>query len=221
MPGGNDLQAACEDRLLPLDLDQPGVLARYAARLYPLGDRPAQIIAGLEPSYSLALARRERMHEDLTDLYVGGRQARAAAGAPRAAVADLPDHLETYRANLGQLADDMTRLPGARAVLMTHPALWKPDMTADELAVLWAGYTCMSCKTREYHSVPALRAGLDAFNAATLKLCRQRGLSCLDLAPSVEPTLDHFYDDAHLTAAGAEAVATTLAAFIVDQELLP
>ena len=221
MPGANDLQAACEDRLLPLDLGRPDVLARVGSALYRDRRPLEQVLADARlPADAIAERTTERV-VDKTRMYAEQKAARSAATDLRPAVEDLDDHLAVYGANLGQLFAALDGLD-AQGVVLTHPSLWKPAMTDDELAALVSGYTCYACATQEFHTVDALRDGLERFNAETLRQCGEHpDVACLDMAPRIQRSLTNFYDDAHLTAAGAEVFARELADFLLDRELLP
>ncbi len=222
MPGGNDLQGACEDRLLPIDLSQPAMLSRISEQLFSFGAETLSAMyadAALPPdAYAARLRTRST---DKTALYVDGRARRAAATELRDAIRDLDDHLGTYRANLGQLVDALDALPDSQGLLLTHPAVWGDDLSDATQSTLWAGYSCLGCAKPAFHSVMALRAGLDAFNGETLRVCEERGVRCFDIAPRIDRSIDNFYDDAHLTAEGAAVFAEALATYVIEQELLP
>jgi lysophospholipase L1-like esterase len=217
MPGGNDLQAAVEDRLLPMDLTDPSALARYSARLYSSGDA-----ADLNASYlAFWLGRRfSQPSYDFAPLYE--RMARRRREArPLDALPQLEDALDVYRANLSQLVAALGRIPTRpRVVFLTHPAIWKPEMSARELGALWAGYTCMQCDRPEYYSPRALAEALQAFNRELIAVSARAGVPCYDLASRLPKTLDVFYDDAHLREEGARLVANVVGNFVTSQGLL-
>ena len=219
MPGGNDLQAAAEDRLLPLNVLDPTVLRNFASKLYQ--PAAAQAFEAMEPSYTLFLLK-QRIHPstvEYSEFYRAMKSARF--NSPKLdQIPDLEDHLETYRNNLDQLVEAISRLDGPKLVLMTHPFLWKDDMPDEELRTLWAGYSCMACDDRVFYSRQALRDALEAFNAVTLDVCNESGLPCFDLEPAVGKNLGHFYDDAHLTAAGSQHVGRLVADFLLDQGVI-
>lgn len=217
MPGGNDLQAAVEERLLPLDLSTPDAVARYAERLYEPRDAHS-----LGPSLvSDWLERRlTRSTMDITPFYER-MAARRRAARPLDEIPGLDDALDVYRANLTQLVAALGQLrPRPRVLLLTHAALWKPEMTDRERAVLWAGYTCMECQDASYYAPHALARALAAFNRETLAVCAASGVACYDLEAQLPRTLDNFYDDAHLREAGAQLVARRVGEAIVSQGLL-
>jgi lysophospholipase L1-like esterase len=217
MPGGNDLQAAVEDRLLPLDLTDPPALARYAARLYEPVDA-----SGLGPSYVSFWIERylTRSTYDFAPLY-GRMAARRRAAQSLDDFPALSDSLDVYRANLTQLVAALAQLrPRPRVLFLTHAALWKPEMSDRERAVLWAGYTCMDCERAEYYSPATLARALDAFNRELLSVCAASGVSCHDLASSLPRTQNTFYFAAHPRVGGPRLVAHTVGEAIIHQGLL-
>ena len=135
-------------------------------------------------------------------------------------IEDLDLAASVYENNLETLAAAVERMPGTRLVLLTHPAIWKGQTTDAEERTLWAGYTCMDCAKPRYYSTAALRDGLALFNRTLLDVCTRHGLACLDLEARIDKTLDHFHDDAHLTATGAGKVAAEVADFLLERGIL-
>lgn len=216
MPGGNDLQAAVENRYFPIDLTQPKALSEYASRLYARGDTLL-----LEPFYAYYMLERylETEYEDLGPLYAA-MKARRFAAKKLPSIPDFEDAIDIYRGNLRTLHKSLSRLRGApKVVLVTHPFLWHDGMSRAEEQALWAGYTCLTCPTQQFYTHQALAAALGQMNQELLKLCAEHSLSCFDLEAKVPKTLDHFYDDGHLTERGAQLVATLLSAFIAERGL--
>jgi lysophospholipase L1-like esterase len=216
MPGGNDLQAIAEGRYFPLDLEQPTVLARYAAALYT--DYPIDL---LEPLYIYAAYERlvSTQVQDLAPLYQKMKRARFAA-KKLPAFEDFDEALDIYRSNLRSLYTTLRRLHGPpQIILMTHPFLWAEGMGKAEEQALWAGYTCMDCPNRRFYAHEALAAGLRSINRETLALCENMNLKCFDLEPRVPKTLENFYDDGHLKEAGARLVARLLGEFMLHEGL--
>jgi lysophospholipase L1-like esterase len=217
MPGGNDLQAAVEERLLPLDLSDAGTLRDYAERLYPVRDVP-EIGPSFLADWLVTSATPTTL--DITPFYAR-MSARRQAARPLDEIPYLDEAMEVYRANLLQLTAALRALqPAPRVLFLTHPALWKEPMNERERAALWAGYSCMDCESPTYHSPRALRSALDAMNRVTLAVCEESGAACYDLAARLPRTLDVFYDDAHLQAAGARLVAQHVGEVILSRELL-
>jgi lysophospholipase L1-like esterase len=212
MPGGYDLQAALEEKLLPMDLADPAKLADYAARLYA-----PQNLAGSGPSYLGSFLRTlaQPEHLDMTGFYERMRAKRAAAHEKLGAFPGIEDALDVYTSNLRALVVAWRALrPRPRLLLATSPSLWKARMPPEEVRALWGGYTCMDCPDPRYYGHEFLAATVRRFHDALLDVCRREDVPCLDLDRFIAKDLEHFYDDAHLTEAGANAVAARIAEFI-------
>ncbi len=217
MPGANDLQAAMEERYFPVDLSDPSQRQRMADRAYP-GDRPARI-EELGLSF-LAFELRRRRQAPRTE--VGGfyraMKERRGAAEHRDVLPDAALLEEIYRANVELLVEAAGDVP---VLLLTHPHLWKPDLAPDEAAATWGGYTCLSCPDPAYYSADVVAGTLGALNRQTLDVCATGPARCFDLDAAIDRSLQHFYDGAHLTQAGAARVAEALADHILEEGLLP
>jgi hypothetical protein len=131
---------------------------------------------------------------------------------------DLPDlspALAEYRRNLDAVVDAAER-HSTRLVLVTQPALWRSDLSAEDEDRLWLGgigdFQVESQRT--YYTVDALRRALDRFNGVLLEVCSDRGVECLDLASRIPRTSTIFFDDVHFTEEGARAVAREIASYM-------
>jgi lysophospholipase L1-like esterase len=214
LPGGHDFQAALEGAQWPVDLDDEKRLAQFRASLYVEAN-----LEGLSASYLGYVLERARAAEDLdmTDFYERARKRRAGA-QKKAQLPDLEDALDIYTSGLAQLIKVQQKLvPEAKLVLLTHPSLWRADLSAEDSRALWGGYTCLDCEAPEFYATAALAEGIRQFNQATLQVCADAGLSCFDLAAKIDKTLENFYDDAHLREAGARKVAHGVAEFVVQK----
>lgn len=99
---------------------------------------------------------------------------------------------------------------GVRAVFLTHPGAYGSDS-------LWKSREARTLRIegRDYRiSAGTERALLDRFNAALLEVCASARLECFDLAARIPPDSTYFYDEGHLTDAGAELVAREVAAWL-------
>ena len=124
-------------------------------------------------------------------------------------LADMSEGLSAFRANLNRLVD-MADSYGTRLVFITQPTLWREDIGEAEKSMLIAGGVGSSsdwCEKREYYSVDALMRGMRAFNEVTRAVCDSRSLKCVDLAETLPPRAEFFYDDMHYSEAGADKVA--------------
>ncbi|HEX6737044.1 MAG TPA: SGNH/GDSL hydrolase family protein [Vicinamibacteria bacterium] len=141
--------------------------------------------------------------------YARRRQRRRQA-TPDYPLPALPEHLAAYTANLEAMAA-LCRERGARVVFLTQPTLWQDPMPPELEALTW--FRPIPGTTRTVSS-PELARGMAAFNEAMLAFCRQRSLECLDLAAQVPKAARYFFDDEHLTEAGADRVAQAVADYL-------
>jgi len=145
------------------------------------------------------------------------RANRRSASALLDRLPDLDAPLEEYRRNLRAITQ-AARAAGAQLVFMTQPTLWKPSGSSAEEARLWLGGTGAFQEEpgHAYYSVPALADAMRRYNAATLEVCGQEGLACLDLARLVPADTSMLFDDVHFTEAGAAQVGRAVAAHLRD-----
>jgi hypothetical protein len=122
--------------------------------------------------------------------------------------------LPRFQKNLETLVHSV-HSDGAAIVLMTEPTLLKPEMGAEERAVLRFGR--LFCATRvdgwrtEYASSRSLAAAMAAFNDTVRRVAREQQVTLIDLAAQVPQTLEIFHDDVHYTEKGAREVARHVA----------
>ena len=142
--------------------------------------------------------------------------------APAANLVDtlpsLGDALAEYRGNLVALAA-RARAYGAPMLFLTQPTLWAERMGAAEQARLLAGGLGPIktwCTHQRYFSPRALAEGMRAFNEVLRDVCRMPGMTCRDLAAALPPRAEYFYDDMHLSEAGARRVAELVVAWILE-----
>ena len=142
--------------------------------------------------------------------------------APAANLVDtlpsLGDALAEYRGNLVALAA-RARAYGAPMLFLTQPTLWAERMGAAEQARLLAGGLGPIktwCTHQRYFSPRALAEGMRAFNEVLRDVCRMPGVTCRDLAAALPPRAEYFYDDMHLSEAGARRVAELVVAWILE-----
>jgi hypothetical protein len=110
---------------------------------------------------------------------------------------------ESYLRRIALVCND-AKVP---LVFMTQPTIWKVDQTKEEEEALWMS----SVPTNRTHLDPKTCVGLmDAYNDAIRRVAREHKLACVDLAGAVPKDLEHFYDDAHLTAKGNRKIADTV-----------
>jgi lysophospholipase L1-like esterase len=225
--GVNDLQLALKSSYL--DVATPETHLAWAFALRPS--------AG-EAGGSLATVRAARLvWQTWRQTRLGLVQTRTAEGyarlrecrqtAPAANLVDvLPDlgpALGEYRRNLMALVDG-ARSYGAPLLLLTQPTLWAAEMGPTERARLLAGGLGPIktwCTHQRYYSPRALAEGMRAFNDVLRGVCRLPDVSCRDLAASVPSRAEYFYDDMHLSEAGARLVAQLVTGWILELASTP
>lgn len=173
--------------------------------------------------YRLVKKVRQQRSRDLKSLHlvdddtgkglVRWRANRQQAARIRTELPDLTAGLATFRANLNTIAA-LVEARGARLVLLTQPTLWRADLSEQEQKLLWMGGVgdYMVEAGHEYYSPAALAEAMRRFNDVTLAFCREKGLTCVDLAAEIPKTTEIFYDDCHFGHTGSEKIAQAIAA---------
>lgn len=128
------------------------------------------------------------------------------------ATPDLSTPLATYRANLTTYVN-LVRARGSKLLLITQPALWRPDLSAEDQKRLWMGGRGDYQKQEgmPYFSVRVLSEAMDRFNEVTRSVCKEMNVECLDLATMIPKDSDHFYDDCHFGDAMSKQIAEIVA----------
>jgi lysophospholipase L1-like esterase len=121
----------------------------------------------------------------------------------------LDDALDEYARNVEAIVAEARRR-GLRVVLLTQPALWKPEPRPAEERWLWMGWRGRVEDSRTYYAPGALAGGLARYNRRLLGLCDRLAVECVDLTVQVPSTIEAFYDDLHFNEAGARLVAATV-----------
>lgn len=156
------------------------------------------------------------------DGYITWRKCRRKA-PPENIVDRLPDltaALAEYEKNLNELVDRGNAY-GAATIFLTQPTIWSDHMGPQETDRLLAGGIGPNnvwCEEHRYYSPRALAEGMAKFNATLLDVCRRRNLFCIDLAAKVPKDARYFYDDMHVSNAGADLVSDIVARSILEFE---
>jgi lysophospholipase L1-like esterase len=134
------------------------------------------------------------------DVYLRRRAVRASA--------KLDDRAPDLEAGLREFADNVRKIietcgrRNVRVVFTTQPVLWKPDLDAENRALLWFGLL----PDGRFLSVDQLRAGMDRYNETLAAVCQEQGAELVDLSQlNGDPGM--FYDDCHFTETGSRRVA--------------
>ncbi len=96
-------------------------------------------------------------------------------------------------------------------MVTTQPVLWRDDLDAENKALCWFGVL----PDGRYLSIAELRAGMDRYNNVLRRICDERHVELIDLSQlNGDPQL--FYDDCHLTEAGADRMARLIADWFTE-----
>lgn len=172
-----------------------------------------QLVKRIQRRRTRDLGSLHLVDDDTGKGLVRWRDNRRQASRIRTELPDLTAALATFRTNLNTIAD-LTAAHGARLVLLTQPTLWREDLSEEDQKLLWMGGVGDYQREpgHEYYSPGALAEAMRRFNEATLAVCRERGLACVDLASEIPRTSKIFYDDCHFGHTGSELLAQAIAA---------
>jgi hypothetical protein len=128
---------------------------------------------------------------------------------------NLAGSLAEFRNRLEQIAATgrRHRVP---VTLITQPVLWKPDMSAEERSLLYAGGVAPVDRWDtnphiKWYSVEAMSEMMGAYNAVTREVCQAHNLMCVDLERVLPKKAAYFYDDFHFSKAGADEIGKIVA----------
>ncbi len=220
--GLNDfmLRLARDDAFDPHFMDHPDAEQRLLARAFVEVPLERDHVAWFKRTALFRLLRATRLHlapgnteqDSAGATYATWRANRTNAKAWRTVLPDLGEALAEYRRNLVRAAECI-EAAGARCVFATQPAIWSDPLPDGFDARLWMGWVGESQNVPglEYYTVAALRKGLDRYNRITREVAQERGAHLIDLAQAMDGDPRWFYDDVHLTEAGARHTAQLLA----------
>ena len=123
------------------------------------------------------------------------------------------DSLNKYESNIEEIIR-ISRNKDVKLLLLTHPSLWKKNMSSIENKNLW-----MTVDLRgNSYSTKVMAYLMGIYNQKLLEICsRSQDVYCLDLASRVPRNMDHFYDDVHFNEGGAKKVAKEIEIFTKDK----
>jgi lysophospholipase L1-like esterase len=220
--GVNDLQLALKSSYLDAQTPETELASAFALRPPEdgLAGRLATVRAARFAWRTWRQARLGLVQTRTAEGYARLRQCRQTAPAANLvdALPDLAPALAEYRRNLLALAE-RARLYGAPVLFLSQPTIWAREMGPAETARLLAGGLGPIrtwCTQQRYFSPGALADGMRAFNDVLRDVCRAPGMTCRDLAAALPPRAEYFYDDMHLSEAGARRVAELVVTWILE-----
>lgn len=103
---------------------------------------------------------------------------------------------------------------GVRLIFMTEPSVYQPNLPPEIDEKLWMGWRGAGSHLTVNLSPEFLFREMNRFNQTTRELSLKYGVELIDLEKSIPKDLDHFYDDVHLTPAGAQKAAEVITAYL-------
>jgi lysophospholipase L1-like esterase len=133
------------------------------------------------------------------------RVIRATMPDPNAMLAHFEKHLRCVIHRAAEHAD--------RVVLVRQSWFGKSALTPEEAAHMWHGGAGQVWreKVTTYYSIDVTSRLMALMDARAARVARELGVEQLDLMSVLEPNLATYYDFFHLTAAGAQSVASAVA----------
>lgn len=118
---------------------------------------------------------------------------------------DISHGLEGYANNLREMIR-LAKQRHVRLIFMTQPELLQPNMSQEMIDHIWSGWIG-DPSLNIYWSPEVAAKVLSAHNELLLKIGRDEGIECIDLASRVPKSLDIFFDQCHFTDYGCNVVA--------------
>ncbi len=106
------------------------------------------------------------------------------------------------------------KVDGIPAIVMSQPALWKPEMPVEELNRLWFWIETPEGRVRA--STAWLSSELVRYNTLQKQIAEHYDTRFLDLAEQVPRNLEMFFDDCHFTDAGSRHVAEAIVPVVAE-----
>jgi lysophospholipase L1-like esterase len=130
-----------------------------------------------------------------------------------AAAIRQPDPIEVFADGMQRLLAFLRRAH-VEVIVLGNPALWRKDLTAEEMKSLWI--PVRSGKRRVRVDPGWLAAEMRRYNALQEEIARAHGASYVDLGRIIPQDLNHFMDDSHFTDQGNKAVAAAVLPTLKD-----
>ncbi len=130
----------------------------------------------------------------------------------------MSEGLGGYEKSLNGIVD-AAQAAGVRLIFLTQPTLWREGLSPEENARLWMGGPRFDrlAPGVEFYSVHALADGMAQYNQTLLRVCRERGVECIDVASQLPRDGTVYFDDAHYTVKGSRQLAQVVADYLRAQ----
>jgi len=205
-PGINDLWRFLAKEVESMDygrFEEPVVESRIPAQTPSAARRPLWTRSRVIQFYHTL--RQESPPSEQQE-GIGGREYqirrdKRAAAEKSGELPPLAEGLALYRSRIERLIAACQRR-GVPVLFTTQPVVWRADLSIEAEARCWFGWL----PDGRYLTLAALREAMDQYNETLKQVCAEQGVPCVDLSP-LNGSEAYFYDDCHVTEAGAEAVA--------------
>ncbi|MFC2163234.1 hypothetical protein ACFLRF_06090, partial [Candidatus Altiarchaeota archaeon] len=119
---------------------------------------------------------------------------------------DIGPGLTEYERNLNMIID-IAESRSVRVILVTQPHMFDPFLPESEKSIfIWCG-TNKDDPSRKCFSTSVWNETLTAFNEVTLRVCRDRGVDCIDMEGAIPKNSTYFTDGIHFTEVGSRLFA--------------
>lgn len=212
--GVNDLSAAIfgHDFLHPTPPGEEPLglrnLLQLSATEFQLPRRIYYLVSRMRPPDPDRLMEELPLTSDYRRLVEQRRSGQVTEAAP-------PTNPGAYRANLRTIAGTAAA-QGFPLAFVTQPSTW--NSAVDPRVEDWQWMLFRGGVT---YRADRMDEALESLNEVMRAVAAEAGAPLYDLARLLPKSLDHFYDDVHLNAAGAREVGRGLAAFLSDQGAIP
>lgn len=183
--------------------------ARGESRLWPLLTRIFQRKSARDKANGMEFVIQDQAGNFYTEQRARRQQAVKIDTTP-----DVVECLEAFEYNVRRMIE-MAREKNVGLILLTQGSLYRPDLSPVEENLLWFGSVDTnffgSGGNNKYYSARVMGILLDRYNAIIMALCKEYSLMCVDIATEVDHRIDNYYDDVHLTIAGAARIAAVTA----------
>jgi lysophospholipase L1-like esterase len=181
-----------------------GIILKYKKMIYY---RELRLYYLLQSFLYPALSEGAIVQGSSGSYYVGLRQIRKMAldnRTIRDEPKNLQEALDIYKDNLREIIY-LCKKRNQRILMLTQPSMWRDNLPQGLGNLLWEHVDQKSA-----YSAEVLEQVLRAYNIAMLDVCKEEGVSCIDLDTLLVKDTSVFYDDVHFNIPGCNRVSEIL-----------
>lgn len=182
-------------------------------RLAQLFHRFTGVIAG-SPQEHPVTEQRSFVTQDEAGLFYVEQRRRRAVAEREDKHPDISACLDVFEANLSRMVA-ISRDVGFDLALLTQGTLYRPDLPAEDEALLWFGSVDIGffapTPPRRYYTVAVMAELMRAYNQRILQVCTREGITCVDVDGFLPKSRATYYDDVHMNRQGSRVLGMRLA----------